>query len=174
MNSRYGVIRDAVSGRSVLDVGSASDGHMRRLWHMINDHATEVLGVDTRPCDDPNIVIGDIQTIKLHRKFDIAIVGDVIEHVENQGLLLGNIREHLHENGRLILTTPNAKWWTVLYKPHPEHVLWHDRYTLKLVLERSGFTVDSIGYYPGNKPDRSFLSRVVHARQGLLAICHLM
>lgn len=40
-------------------------------------------------------------------KFDVIIIGDVIEHVDNPVKLLRFAKRHLSENGKIIATTPN-------------------------------------------------------------------
>lgn len=46
--------------------------------------------------------------------FDVAIFGDVLEHLRDPGRLLRTIRPHLHPEGRIICSVPNIKHWSVL------------------------------------------------------------
>ena len=53
-------------------------------------------------------VVGDLTQADLltKDKYDLAICSEVLEHIENYQLVIENIRESLHANGQLILTTP--------------------------------------------------------------------
>ena len=105
------------------------------------------------------------------RTFDVVVAGDVIEHVYNQGLFLNNIHKHLNDEGKLIITTPNAKWPTVILKPNPTHTLWHDRFTLEYILKEHGFKIDKFLYYYGNKKNYNLVARLLTMRQSICVIC---
>jgi len=169
---REKIIENIVKGRSVLDIGSAADGGDKILWNLIRKSSAEVTGIDVLPCEDPDVVHGDMESYDFEGCFDVIVMGDVIEHVNNPGLLLANIRKHLKKNGQLIVTTPNAKWWTVAYRPHPEHVVWHDKYTLTKLLQRFGFSVEQFVFYPGNNIKEFWLFRFLHAHRAMLVVCH--
>jgi 2-polyprenyl-3-methyl-5-hydroxy-6-metoxy-1,4-benzoquinol methylase len=46
--------------------------------------------------------------------FDVAIFGDVLEHLRDPARLLRAVRRHLQPDGRIICSVPNVKHWTVL------------------------------------------------------------
>ena len=171
--TREPIIVEMIRGKSVLDVGSASDGHDPVFWREIKAAAGALVGIDVLETSDPDVVLGNVETYEFKKEFDAVVLGDVIEHVDNPGLVLDNIREHLAPDGVMFVTTPNAKWWTIVFKPHVDHVLWHDRYTLKELLHRHGFAIDRFMYYPGNRRGISLWRKVVFARQGMFAICRL-
>ena len=80
--------------------------------------------------------------------------GELIEHLENQGMFLDCAKNHLKEKGLLILTTPNqfsilraiANLFGILNENH-EHVLVHNKETIKHLLERKGFKLQKIGHF---------------------------
>ena len=156
----------------MLDIGSVGQSCEYDLWNMIRTEAKSLVGIDTMPSDDDNVVLGSMETYDFGKKFDVIIAGDVIEHVSNQGLFLDNIYCHLNNHGTLILTTPNAKWPTVFLKPNPTHTLWHDKYTLSYTLDLHGFQIKHFQYYYGNKPYYGYMKRILALRQGMLAICN--
>jgi 2-polyprenyl-3-methyl-5-hydroxy-6-metoxy-1,4-benzoquinol methylase len=182
------IILDLAVGKDVLDIGSVGQASAYSLWNLLlNVNTRSLTGIDlpdahvtaqnvfsvtavTLPAGG-NIVSGNMETHDFGRQFDVIIAGDVIEHVDNQGLFLQNIKKHLKPDGRLAVSTPNAKWFTVILRPNPYHTMWHDKYTLLLVLNRCGFTVDTFRYYYGNKPYYNPLYRLLCYRQGMLAIC---
>lgn len=167
---REEIILQAVQGRDVLDIGSVGQTEAYHLWSQMKTAARSLTGIDTETPTDPAIVQGNMETHDFGRQFDVVIAGDVIEHVDNQGLFLDNIRRHLRPDGRLILTTPNAKWLTVLPRPNPTHTLWHDRWTLAHLLSRHGFAIEHFRYYPGNKPSYPIFLLPLVWRQGMLVI----
>ena len=46
--------------------------------------------------------------------FDVAIFGDVLEHLRDPARLLRAVRGHLRPDGRIVCSVPNVKHWTVL------------------------------------------------------------
>ena len=41
-------------------------------------------------------------------KFDVIVIGDLIEHLSNPGLMLYRIKKFCDERTKIIITTPNA------------------------------------------------------------------
>jgi 2-polyprenyl-3-methyl-5-hydroxy-6-metoxy-1,4-benzoquinol methylase len=56
--------------------------------------------------------------------FDVAIFGDVLEHLRDPARLLRAVRGHLRPSGRIVCSVPNVKHWTVLAP-----LLLEDRFT---------------------------------------------
>ena len=184
---REEIIASYIDGKNVLDIGSLGQTAKYCLWDVLAKHAATLTGIDLEVSpetlaarfgvtpgqlpQDQRIVEGDMETHDFGRTFDVITACDVIEHVENQGRLLRNVRRHLTAGGRLILTTPNAKWPTVALRPNPTHTLWHDRYTLARIFHACGFTIEVLRYYCGNKPRYGLFKRLLCLRQSLLAVC---
>ena len=182
---REDIIKQHVANKNILDIGSVGQTDSYSLWTLYRQfNVKSVIGIDIEEITNENkklfnislpdfssqIVTGDMETYSFDKEFDVIVAGDVIEHVKNQGLFLLNIRKHLKKGGELIITTPNAKWPTVFLKPNPTHSLWHDRYTLKRILESSGFKIDYFKYYFGNKNRYNFFRKLLIIRQSLLVI----
>ncbi len=170
---REKIIKEYARGKDVLDIGGVGQNAEYNLWQELKSCAKSLTGIDISLSDNKDIVTGNMETYSFGKKFDVIILGDVIEHVDNQGLLLDNSRRHLKEGGTLIVTTPNAKWPSVFKLTNPTHMLWHDRSTLSAILKRHGFKVAFLRYYYGNKPKYFFLLRPFIARQSMLAICEM-
>jgi 2-polyprenyl-3-methyl-5-hydroxy-6-metoxy-1,4-benzoquinol methylase len=182
---REEIIKKYVEYKNVLDIGSIGQTDSYSLWNLYPQfNVKSITGIDIEEITNENkklfniflpdfsseIVTGDMETYSFNKEFDVIVAGDVIEHVSNQGLFLNNIKKHLQSNGKLIITTPNAKWPTVFLKPNPTHTLWHDKYTLNRVLELNGFKIEYYKYYFGNKKYYNFLKQVLTIRQSLLVI----
>ena len=169
--SREEIILRYVRDKDILDIGSTGQTEAYDLFALTRNEAAQIVGIDTTPSSDPAIVCGDMETHSFGKQFDVILAGDVLEHVDNQGLFLQNVHRHLKSEGVFILTTPNAKWFTVALKPNPTHTLWHDRYTLTHLLQRHQFQIDYFQYYYGNKPYYNPLFRLLTLRQAMLVVC---
>lgn len=188
---REELILDLVKNKSVLDIGSVGQSDKYCLWDLLTERVDDLQGVDLpdsldtvsdrfnlnsqdiEHSTDPRITYGNMEVVDLGRKFDVIVAGDVIEHVSNQGLFLDNIRKHLNSDGRLIITTPNAKWPTVFLKPNVTHTFWHDIFTLKCILTRHGFFVEDFRFYYGNKPRYNCLIRPLVWRQAIFCVAKI-
>lgn len=81
--------------------------------------------------------------------FDVVILADVIEHLENPRRVLERVRDILKPGGQLLLLTPDIGsltarlagrfWWGIL----DEHNFYFSRKTLNLLLKECGFDVIS-------------------------------
>jgi len=168
--TREQIIIKYIKGKDVLDIGSVGQTDKYNLWVFLKKEAGQLVGLDTEPSDNPDIIQGNMETYNFHKQFDVILAGDVLEHVDNQGLFLDNIRKHLKKDGYFILTTPNAKWFNVLLRPNPTHTLWHDKYTLFHILNKYGFKVIFFRYYYGNKPHYNFFKKLLVLRQGVILV----
>lgn len=168
---REAIILEHARDRDLLDIGCMGRTQKYKLWPQVKAVARSYTGIDVQAPSSPDVVQGNMESHDFGRTFDVVIAGDVIEHVSNQGLFLQNIVRHLRDDGVLIITTPNAKWPTVFLRPHPDHVLWHDRSTLTGAIRRHGLEVRHFQYYYGNKPHYNFFKRILTRRQGMLMIC---
>lgn len=181
------LILNLIKGKDVLDIGSIGQSGDYSLWELYKTSGYKSLtGIDLPDAEetvseyfkdnplnsnDTRIIRGNMETCLFDNTFDVIIAGDVIEHVNNQGLFLSNIYKHLRPNGKLIITTPNAKWLTAITKPNPTHTLWHDKYTLERILDLNGFKIDFFRYYFGNKKNYNIFLKPLIFRQGMIAIC---
>lgn len=168
---REKIIKEIIENKDVLDVGSTGQTDEYNLFNFMKKYVRTIKGIDIVSSQDPDIIHGDITKYSFNKKFDVIVLGDIIEHITNQGLLLDNLKKHLKLDGYLIITTPNAKWPTVFLKPNPTHTLWHDIFTIKRLLSLHGFKVVKYRYYYGNKKHYNFIKKILAFRQSLLLIC---
>ncbi|MBU1177122.1 MAG: class I SAM-dependent methyltransferase [Patescibacteria group bacterium] len=168
---REEIIIKYIKGKDVLDIGSVGQTSAYNLWNILEKHAGKLTGIDTERSNQKNVVLGNMENYDFNRKFDVIIAGDVIEHVDNQGLFLKNIKKHLKRDGYFILTTPNAKWFSIILKPNKTHTCWHDKYTISYLLKKNDFKITFFKYYYGNKEYYNFIKIILTLRQAMLVVC---
>lgn len=169
---RFKLIEQAVSGKRVLDVGCV-DHHASKeeesewLHRVVVESASDVVGLDfeKREVEELSargykVIFGDAEEVKLDMKFEVVVAGELIEHLSNPGRFLSNMRDHLVENGTIVLTTPNPFYpkrlmeivWSGKAGVHPQHVMWYCPTTLAEILRRAGF--GEIKIVPFNNTER--------------------
>jgi SAM-dependent methyltransferase len=98
-----------------------------------------------------------LESLKHDQQYDVIVCGELIEHVENAGLMLDGIKRFLAPEGILLITTPNPwskerislirhnqleeKWL------NKEHVSWYSHQTLRQLLERKNFQEVDYNWY---------------------------
>ena len=124
----------------------------------------------------------NLEDVKLDKKFDVIVCGELIEHLENPGLMLDGIKRFMHKDSVLVITTPNP--WSLnrlkLIKRgiledkwlNKEHVAWYSYQTLKQLLERKGYEEVFYDYYYGE--NRNDLYRGTNGILGKLKLLKRM
>ena len=115
-----------------------------------------------------NVKIGNCEKIKLNKKFDIIIAGDIIEHLDNPGIFLKNCKSHLKKGGKIIINTPNAFGINRIImallklgnlKQHPEHTFLFTEQLLALLFKRHGLKTIKVIYF--NTNSKNFKARFI-------------
>ncbi|MBF0301368.1 MAG: methyltransferase domain-containing protein [Oligoflexia bacterium] len=162
MTKRFSIIKRYVEGKDVLDIGSIGN-YNDSLFYSIKPYCKSIIGIDIREGQDKSIIVADMQYCNLNRQFDVVVAGDVIEHVENQGIFVENIAQHLVNSGILIVSTPNARslapFLSFLSKGSRFHTMWHDRNTIKNILKKH-FIIKNVFYIPGNRKIYSIFNNI--------------
>lgn len=114
-----------------------------------------------------NFKLGDIEngSIPWDIKFDRIIFTEVVEHLLNPLKALRKINKALSKDGKLFLSTPDAKEWGRVNKyycsieeivSNPKknvrvdgHVYQYDDYEIRYLLEAGGFEIEKINFSPG-------------------------
>ncbi|MCW8195520.1 class I SAM-dependent methyltransferase [Proteobacteria bacterium 005FR1] len=166
IRNRLDVIGPYIDQKKVLDIGCVDcrPGGIRKyestgLHKFILSKANSVVGVDIdgagveEMCRNGYTVICDsAESMRLGEKFDCIVAGELIEHLNNAGLFLETMREHMADDGVLILTTPNAcsisNTISILkknrIKVHPDHTCWYDPVTLNQLVGRFRLRVKAL------------------------------
>lgn len=164
---RFEATRPYLEGKDVLDLGGAN-GHARKDWvhGHISTIAKSVVGVDVDAAGVESarargydMVLGDAETIRLDRSFDVVFAGEIIEHLVNFQGLFDTARAHLRPGGHLVLTTPNPFTFTnFVYRiggvprVNDDHTCWIDEVTLRQLARKCDFEVLHTAYLPHKSP----------------------
>jgi SAM-dependent methyltransferase len=102
-----------------------------------------------------HIYEGGMEQIPLDRKFDCIIAIHVIEHIYQPLIFLKQIAKQLNHGGKIIIATPDmGSIWRRLMRHRwpsfkvPEHILYFDKTTLKILMKRAGLMGVDILPYP--------------------------
>src|SRR5882757_1232432 len=148
---RVAYLCDLARGKRVLDVGvvehfASASASGQWLHGRLCEAAKSCVGVDileeeiaairTRGYD---IRVVDLTRQALNEKFELIVMGEIIEHIDAPGALLRNVAAMLADGGVLVLTTPNPWYANVIVKnlggavpftDSADHVKWYDASTL--------------------------------------------
>lgn len=167
------VILDLIRNKKVLHIGACDSPYSKErylngsLLHcLISAVSEQVIGLDIdrssinelRSLGVNNIFYGDMidgtYDIDLQEcDFDYIILGDVIEHLDNPGLALQNIKKIMSTHTKVIITVPNCYSYGAINnlmkqdeEVHPDHVFWTSKKTMEKMLKNQGLLVDKFQY----------------------------
>ena len=157
-------------GDIILDIGCVATqlGNLKEkiesnLWlhEELTKRFSKVVGIDIKKKEIQelkkmgyDVRYGNAEDFRLDENFDTIVAGELIEHLSNPGKFLDACRNHLKEEGKLILTTPNPFWIEYSIRKifrmglyvNPEHTAWYDESVLTQLAERHRFEVVEIKY----------------------------
>jgi SAM-dependent methyltransferase len=148
------------SGPEILDIGyaSAPNRHLCEKGHVVGYD----ISAGKKPFGYDEIVQGDITNIAdllAGRRFDTILLGEVIEHVEAPYTALKDLKTLMHDNSRLIISTPNplsfpVLWfeffWSKRFFYTTDHLYYFLPRWMERMLDITGYTlekVQSVGLY---------------------------
>ena len=100
---------------------------------------------------------GTIEQFQTSRKFDLILMLNLIEHVENPLAVLQKAESLLADNGVIVIKTPNTRSWDArLYKKSywgglhcPRHWVIFSEKSFRLLLQSTGLQVKKLAYTQG-------------------------
>jgi 2-polyprenyl-3-methyl-5-hydroxy-6-metoxy-1,4-benzoquinol methylase len=172
---RVSFLVDLARGKSVLHLGCLDhlpliEGKIeRRKWlhKELTEVASKCVGVDIdeetskyvrEKFGFSNIVISDFvrqsPPESLSGKWDYAILGELLEHIDNPVSFLESIRKNYQQNiGKVVITVPNAFTQSTFRMAgksieliNSDHRYWFTPYTLAKVMHHAGIRVDEIHF----------------------------
>jgi SAM-dependent methyltransferase len=159
--SRY--IEELVKDKKVLHGGCVDSGLLEErletgllLHSIISKEASEAIGVDVdkdgiekmKSMGFENVVYADLETWDYDGTFDVIVMGEIIEHVDNCGKFLKTISRFCNSETLVIFTTPNAYYflfWIYTFfgreSIHPDHNYLFSFNALRILLLKFNFEV---------------------------------
>ncbi len=163
-NPHSAAIRFVGSGQRVLEVGCAG-GHVTE--HLV-ERGNEVVGVELDPDAAEQarrfaaeVHVADIDLVPVSSlvtgPFDVAVLGDVLEHLRDPVAALRDVVGVLAENGRLVVSLPNVahidvRAMLLLGEWHYQdvgvldrtHLRWFTRESVRELLAEVGFVATAV------------------------------
>lgn len=111
-------VRDQIPAcGSVLDVGCASGG----LLASLGDRAVRRVGIEVDPSaaaaarhNADEVYTGAVDDVDPgSERFDVVVLGDVLEHVAHPAATLARVATWVAVGGRLVVSLPNVAHWSV-------------------------------------------------------------
>jgi len=146
---------DAPFFKKQLETGNLLHAHLTDIAEHVVGVDIDCAGVEAMTVMGFDVICDDVEIpsiLPTLEPFDVVIAGEVIEHLNNPGQFLKNLRLVIKPDGILVVTTPNAFRW---YNPlvalfqrefvHPDHTTWYSYATLCTLLSRYGFRVCEVG-----------------------------
>jgi len=148
-------IIDLCAGQTVLDVGCVGQDYNYNdpdwMHNLIRNVSASVDGVDIEPVgiqsmrDKGFSVYFSEELMSLNKKYDVVLMSDVIEHVNDPVDFLSFYSKFLNESGKIVITTPNAhavrNFTSILlrndYSLNPEHTFWLCPRTISEIVRRA-------------------------------------
>jgi len=116
-------------------------------------------GYDIRFCDATS-------DESIGETFDVVIIGDVIEHVNNPVKLIGFALRHLNHDGMIIAKTPNPFFYDSIKKYtknkafiNADHMAWFSPSMALEIARKAGCSLDSYLIFP--EPGKPVLKRLL-------------
>lgn len=160
------IVEKFCTGKTVLDVGCIGQDRNfaadNWLHNKIKKIASKADGVD--------ILIAEINELKqkgysmysvdelktLNTKYDVVLMADVIEHVDDPVSFLKFYSSFLTDTGIMLISTPNSNrsnnfiniLFNNTYSVNPEHVFWFCPKTMAEVVERAKLTMADFHWAP--------------------------
>lgn len=161
------------NNKHVLEIG-CSTGYLSKK---MKENGCYVVGIEINQasaqiakqiCDE--IVVGDIEDNniismlnKKYERFDVIVLGDVLEHCKEPSLVLKRLKKYLSEQGYLVISVPNIANINVRvslfflgrfnYCKHgildEDHLRFFTLPTLRQCLINSGFHIEKLDITPG-------------------------
>ena len=160
---RMDFVLNKCAGKKVLHLGCVDEGlteeriRSGKLLHFkLKNVAVELWGVDiskegVRLLQEHgvgNLVVSNIEQIdeieelKKHN-FDIILLTEVLEHLNNPGLFLQRVKKLFYSNTTMIVTVPNGLRLTGLMRQikgyefvHPDHNYWFSYKTFETLMKK--------------------------------------
>jgi len=169
MMDRIEWITEQCKGKDVLNIGCVGEidwipNHPQWLHGAIGKRARSLVGIDIDRMGIEKLrkygydaIYADAQKFVSKHSVDVVVAGAILEHLDNSGLFLDCAYKSLCRNGRLVVTTYNARNPSTLFDyVGSDYVQLYTPKTLKQLLERHRFKVVQTRYLKDYPPTNLF------------------
>lgn len=157
---------------SILDIGCHAGAFgkiLLELGHQVTGIDNDREAVEIARKNGLNIVLGDIEDYKvlssINKQFDVILLMDILEHLQNPANILKRLKSVLIRNGRIIATLPNVAYWAVRKELlfgrwnydeggilDKTHLHFYTAFSCKEMIEESGYKIISFKAAEGMIP----------------------
>jgi hypothetical protein len=182
-------IADYSIGKNVLHLGCVDAGFTQQKYNkglLLHDRlyrvANTLWGVDIdeaglnwmRAQGYPSLYQADIVNLTsipgvLNQNFDLILLTEVLEHLNNPGSFLENIRPLFRTQTEIMITVPNCisltnfmKYWRGEELVHPDHNFWFSFPTLLHLLTKYGYAIQSFCLYSQYNYKRPIIRHLIN------------
>ena len=137
--------------KSLFEVGYG-DGSFLTFLKSKWENNCDLSGIDfklpkmSHHLDGINLFEGDFSTIKLNQTFDVIVMYQVLEHLQDPLTICKELHSMLKEDGILVIEVPNwDSLWRKVFSQHwsglqiPRHQIFFSPKTLQQLLDKAGF-----------------------------------
>lgn len=155
-------IAEMTEGKTVLDMGCVGSLVQLKesgltLHSTIKKSAKSVIGIDLNATGinilkmwgDGEYHMADAEEFVSNPRVDVVVIGASLEHFYNPVKALRCAKESLKNDGELIITTPNARYFGIPFKQmhDPDHwFIWTPK-MLSCLLKQLGFKIEKVVYF---------------------------
>ena len=116
-----------------------------------------------------NLYLEDIEDLTanteiIKRRFDLILLTEVLEHVDNPGKFLKGTLALFRPGTEMLVTVPNStslanliQNWFAREAVHPDHNYWFSLHTIQSLFNKHGYLLDCVGVYCQYNFNRSLL-----------------
>ncbi len=162
---------------SVLEMG-CGDGLMldalrNRGWNVAGTERTEKMAEFARKNLGLQVYVGGFDEIPRGQKFDLIVLFQVLEHLNDPVATLQQCATLLEPEGKLIIAVPNLKSWQSEYASSywfhldvPRHLFHFSPESLRNALKIAGLSVSSISYVSFEHDPYGWIQSVLNKQFG--------
>lgn len=142
--------KEGLKGKTALDIGCG----LGEVMDILKENGFEVDGVELNDYARKQVKKRGLKVYEnlkyVRGKYDLIILFEVLEHIENTTKFLKTIRKHLKPNGIFVISVPNVNSLTfkLLGKKHnsyhENHLHYFNQRSLRFELMTNGFNIMKI------------------------------